>query len=322
MAKQAPAQYRDREEWLAERRTGIGGSDAAAILGLNPYKTPLEVWMQKTGEGREIEVTPAMERGIHLEPVAADLYTKKTGRRIRRQPLKRHPDHDFILGNVDRQILTGSGEGEFKVDSTGVLEIKCPGLHVFAQVKSHGLPEYMTIQLLHYLGVYGYDWGSFALFNAERWELIWFDLEADPDLIQTIIDREVEFWTQWVVPKIKPGIEPTPEDLNIPEVEGELTIRDTDEWIELAENMREARSLKDTAAELEDQAKEKIQELMHRDELHAVEVPDIARFYYKPYPGNTSWKKTAEAIAKEAGLDPDNFVVKGNRYTRFTPYFF
>jgi hypothetical protein len=60
---------------------------------------------------------------------------------------------------------------------------------------------------------------------------------------------------------------------------------------------------------------------MHREEIHAAEIPDLARFYYKMMQGNTSWKKTAEALAKEAGLDVNSFLVKGKEFKRFVSYF-
>jgi len=79
-----------RELWLQERKTGIGGSDASVVLGVNPYKTIRELWLEKTGlaQDPEKESGPIL-RGRVLEPVAADQYAQKTGRKIRRQPMRR-----------------------------------------------------------------------------------------------------------------------------------------------------------------------------------------------------------------------------------------
>jgi putative phage-type endonuclease len=309
------ASYRDKDAWLQERKTGIGGSDAAVILGVSPYRTLRDLWLEKTGQlDDKDKPTPAMIRGIHLEPVAADLYVERTGRKVRRQPMKRHPKYDWMIGNVDRQILAGGD-----VKSTGILEVKCPGLRVMSNVKAHGLPDYMVVQLTWYLAVYGYSWGSFVLFNSEQWDLIYFDLEADQQLIDTLIARGEEFWIKYVIPGIEPPSEAA-KATDIPKIEGELTTVDSDEWVRAATEFREARELKDTATELEETAKARVQELMHRDELHAAEVPGLVRFYYKPFPGNTKWKPTAEAIAREARLNVDDFIVKGDGYTKFTPY--
>jgi putative phage-type endonuclease len=311
----ATASYRDREEWLAERKTGIGGSDAAAVLGVSPYKSALDLWREKVSDESESDAaTTVMLMGNYLEPLAADLYAQETGRQMRRQPLRRHPEHDFMIGNVDRQILAGV------LRSTGVLEIKCPGLRVFAGAKAKGLPDHMTVQLMHYLAVLGYSWGSFALLCRETGEFIHFDLEADPRLIATLIEREHEFWTKYVVPRVEPPAE-TEKVTDIPHIEGEMTVVDGDDWRAAATALREARQLKDAAEELEETAKLKVQEFMHREELHAAEVPGLARFYYRPYPGSTKWKETAQAVAREAKLDVEQFIVKGEAYTRFTPYF-
>ena len=305
-----------RELWLQERKTGIGGSDASVVLGVNPYKTIRELWLEKTGlaQDPEKESGPIL-RGRMLEPVAADQYAQKTGRKIRRQPMRRHPEHHFMIGNVDRQILAVNG-----VASTGILEVKCPGLKSIAKVKAHGLPDYMTVQLMHYLAVYEYSWGSFALFNAENWDLIWFDLEADPALIATMIEREQEFWS-WVENEIEPPDTAGAKAVDIPKIEGELTIINTEDWQRMASDLRDARELKEAAEALEDTAKTQIQERMHRDELHAVEVDGLARFYYRYQAGTTKWKETAQAIAREANVNTDDYLMKGEGFTRFTPYF-
>ena len=95
-------------EWLEARQSGIGGSDAAAILGVNPFMTVQELYEDKTTEIRnDRELTGPMKRGIVLEPIAADYYVEETGRTIRKQDQKRHPDLDFMIGNVDREIIEG-----------------------------------------------------------------------------------------------------------------------------------------------------------------------------------------------------------------------
>jgi putative phage-type endonuclease len=304
----------DHIQWLKDRQKGLGGSDAGAILGVNPFSTPLDVYESKISTIRgDEEINFPMLMGNVLEPVAADLYSDETGRKVRRQPQRAHPDYPFILGNVDRQILADED------NPTGILEIKCPQIRTIANVKAHGLPDYMTIQLQHYLAVYGYSWGSFALFNQNA-GLIHFDMEADQEFITLLIEKEVEFWNNHVVPRIPPTLEDQ-EEIDIPQVEGELTVVNTPEWFELASDLQEAQSLKKSAKTLENVTKEKIKELMRREEIHAAEVEGFARFYYKMFPSGTSWKKTAEAIAKEADLDPNQFIVEGKPYTRFSAFF-
>ncbi|KKK48976.1 hypothetical protein LCGC14_3139720, partial [marine sediment metagenome] len=312
----AIASYHDKSEWLKERQTGIGGSDAAAILGLSPYRSPLDVWQEKTGPVFELEDTPAMKRGRVLEPVAAEAYVEETGCKIRRQPLRRHRELNFMISNVDRQVLAGTAG----VDSPGTLEIKCPGLKVLADVKAHGLVDYMTVQLMHYLAVTGYDWGSFALFNAENWELIHFDLEADQDFIGMMMEKEADFWNSYVVPQVSP-----PEEVDaveVPEVEGELKIMEGPDWLKAARDLQEAKELQDAAKTLADQAKDRVQELMKDISADAIELTDIGRFYYRTQDGRTSWKGTAQALAKESGLDLGTFEKVGKPFRTFRSYFY
>ncbi len=310
------APYHDKEEWLLARQDGLGGSDGSAVAGINPYRTPLEVYEEKTSELAPDEPNWRMLWGNIAESIAADLYAQKTSREIRRQPLRRNAEHDFLIANVDRQILIGGD-----VTTTGCLEIKCPGIGAFSKMKAHGLPDYAVLQLQHYLGVLGYSWGSFAVFNPEYGPPIHFDMEADQDLIEQLFEREIKFWTEHVVPRIPPPETVDHRTLDIPEIEGELTVIDGDAWRESALQLREARGLKDAATELHNSAKATLQRLMKDQGLDAVEIPDLARLYYRMSKGRVSWKGTATAIAQEADLDVANFTVEGKPFRTFKPYF-
>jgi putative phage-type endonuclease len=101
----------DRQQWLEVRRGGIGSSDAAVAVGLNPYKSQLALWMDKTG--RAIEHEDAAEDmgdprywGTLLEPYVAAAYQRKTGRRVRKvNAVLQHPTFPFMLANLDREIV-------------------------------------------------------------------------------------------------------------------------------------------------------------------------------------------------------------------------
>lgn len=300
-----------REAWLAERRTGIGGSDLGAIAGVDPYRTAADVWDEKMGYAPDLEPTPPMLRGIHLEPLAAELYAEHTGRQMRRQPMRRHSEQPWLIGNCDRQLFdSGDGRG------TGVLEIKCPGLRAFANVKHHGLPETYVIQLQHYLGVFGYSWGSFALFNAERWELIHFDVEADLELIGRLHEIGHDFWHEHVLAQRRPDIEP-PALPEVPKVEGELITREDSEWIEAVAMLREAKELSETAKELEEAAKGRIQGLMGDA---AVVEGGGARIYWREQAGS---RRLDEKLFRAAHpkIDLSQFKVPGKPTRPFRPYF-
>ena len=304
-------------EQLKERQTGFGGSDAASVLGVNPFMTPTQLYESKIYEIAEVgKPTPQQERGNVLEPIAADRYVLKTGRTIVERKQKRHPDLDFMIGNVDREIIDGEG-----VDSPGILEIKCPGFQIMAKVKAHGLEDYMMVQLQHYLAVYGYSWGAFAVFHSEHMELIDFDLEADPGFIATLMEKEDEFWNKYVVPRIPPPVDPDAKAIEIPQVEGDVITVDDWYWREAARDLQEAVELKKAAMELEKFYKGQLQGFMDDLGADAVDIPDQARLYYRTHDGRTSWKKTAEKLAQEAGLPISEFLEVGNPYRSFRSYF-
>ena len=100
----------ERDDWLEVRRTGIGSSDAAAAIGLNPYQSQLELWMQKAGKADLLpsvdpsDDTSPMFWGTLLEPIVAAHYTKRTGNKVHRvNAVLQHPEHPWMLANVDRE---------------------------------------------------------------------------------------------------------------------------------------------------------------------------------------------------------------------------
>jgi len=105
-----------REDWLQIRKQGIGSSDAAAAVGLNPYKSQLELWMEKTGRDAGLpkadpqdEESP-MYWGNVLEPIVAWHYSKRTKNKVRRiNAVLQHPDPElpWMLANIDREVIGG-----------------------------------------------------------------------------------------------------------------------------------------------------------------------------------------------------------------------
>jgi putative phage-type endonuclease len=128
-----------REDWLSVRRNGIGSSDAAAAVGLNPYKSQLALWMEKTGRDDLFapidvndESTPVYW-GTLLEPIVAAHYTKRSGNRVRRvNAVLQHPDHSWMLANLDREVVG--------VPEVQILECKTAGVQG-ARLWKDGVPE-------------------------------------------------------------------------------------------------------------------------------------------------------------------------------------
>ena len=182
-----------REDWLAVRKLGIGSSDAAAAVGLNPYKSQLELWMEKTGRDESLpkldpqdEESPAYWGNI-LEPIVAAHYTKRSGHRVRRiNAVLQHPapQLNWMLANIDREVI-GASEVQ-------ILECKTAGING-ARLWKEGVPEYVQLQVMHQLAVTGKQAADVAvLLGGQHLEI--HRIERDEPLIARLIDLERLFW--------------------------------------------------------------------------------------------------------------------------------
>lgn len=179
-----PTLNMEREEWLKHRRSGIGGSDAAAIAGLNPWKSPIEVYYDKLGELPPIKDNERMYWGRVLEDVVASEFTERTGKRTRRRnAILQHPKHGFMIANIDREIV-----GE-KIG----LECKTVGEYSKDGWKEDKVPEQYIIQCQHYMAVTGYKgWWIAALIGGNKF--VYKYIERDDVIISALIELESQFW--------------------------------------------------------------------------------------------------------------------------------
>ena len=173
-----------RTEWLEHRRCGIGGSDAAAVAGLNPWKSPVEVYYEKLGEIPPVEDNERMYWGRVLEDVVAREFSERTGKRVRRRnAILQHPKHDFMIANIDREIV-----GE-KVG----LECKTVSEYGRDDWKEDKVPEQYIIQCQHYMAVTGYKgWWIAALIGGNKFVHKYID--RDDVIISALVEIESEFW--------------------------------------------------------------------------------------------------------------------------------
>jgi putative phage-type endonuclease len=308
----------DRETWLANRNKGLGGSDTpVVILGeKHPFSNPVELWKEKRGVVNPKPATPAMLRGTMLESVAAELYMSRTGRKTRRvNKHLRHKEYDWMLGNIDREIV-----GKHPNDGAGVLEVKCPGLRVFSKCKREGCPDYYQLQIQHYLAVTGRKWGALAIFSAELWELVYFDVERDDDIIGHIYEKDSEFW-RLVVNGVQPpdyaDMTAAPE---LPAIQGDVTFAriETGEFEQAVRDYWEARTIVDEASELQKSAEGRIQNFMS---LYGAVVAEGggSRFYWKPQEGRRTLD-TAALMKFHPEIDLERFYKPGKPSRPFRPY--
>ena len=192
----------ENEQWHKDRLNGLGGSDASIVLGINPWKSRLELWNTKVN--KIIDSNPEdnliFEIGHLLEPMIAKYYSKITSRQLETRPQKVHPEYPFIMGNIDREIVKSERE------TPGILEIKTKG--AFINWENDTIPPYYISQLQHYLSVYNYKWGSFAILDLQTRTITYTDIERDDVFIENLINEEKKFW-KLVQDKTPPEIEPT-----------------------------------------------------------------------------------------------------------------
>jgi putative phage-type endonuclease len=179
----------DRSEWLEIRKRGIGSSDAAAAVGLSPYKSQLELWMEKTGRAPAKEEHQGLEDprfwGTLLEPYVAMAYQQKTERRVRKvNAVLQHPTYSFMLANIDREVVG--------CPDVQVLECKTAG-EFGSRLWKEGVPEYVQLQVQHQLAVTGKDSADVAvLLCGQKLEI--HRIQRDEEVIARLVVLESRFW--------------------------------------------------------------------------------------------------------------------------------
>lgn len=198
-----------REEWLEHRRRTIGGSDAAALLGLNRWSSPLSVYMDKKGIVPPKEDNLAMRLGREFEDVVAKLFEEQTGKKVRRKnAILYNESIPFAHANVDRLI----------VGENAVLECKTTSelnLHAF---KNGLYPDRYYVQVLHYLMVLGPEYKrAYIAVLVGNHQFLVYTVERDEEEIATLRAVEEAFYNDHLLPSIPPepiGTEPDDTALN------------------------------------------------------------------------------------------------------------
>jgi putative phage-type endonuclease len=184
-----------RDEWLELRRQGIGGSDAAAIVGLDRWRSAFDVYADKIGLKPEQPDNEAMRQGRDLEDYVASRFCEATEKKVRRRnAILQHPEHTFMTANIDRWVV-GENAG---------LECKTTSVLNRAKFSQGEFPPSYYVQCVHYMAVTG----------AERWYLAvlvlnkafhMFIIERDEAEVQALIAAEKDFWENHVLKQIPPA---------------------------------------------------------------------------------------------------------------------
>lgn len=187
-----------KEEWLRVRKTGLTGTDAACICGLNPYKSAFSVYQDKISDLIDDFDNEAMRQGRDMEEYVAKRFEEETGYRVRRaNAIFQNEEHPILLGNFDR-IIVGLPDGE-----KAGLECKTVSPYSADKWKDGAIPVHYQMQVQHYLAVSGFDcWYVAALIFGK--DFVIRKIERDDELIQSLITIEERFWNENVLKHVMP----------------------------------------------------------------------------------------------------------------------
>lgn len=182
-----------KEEWLKHRQAGIGGSDASAVAGLNPWKTAVQIYIDKKEENPKEIKNFRMDLGSRLEGLVAELFTEETGLKVRNvNGILYNNKYPFARANIDRAIV---GEKAF-------LECKTTNSYA-AKDWENGIPAHYEIQCLHYMAVTGATHCYIAALIGNQ-EFKWYKIERDQETIDYLMQIEKEFWEENILKDVIP----------------------------------------------------------------------------------------------------------------------
>lgn len=173
-----------RKEWLKARKLGLGGSDMAAVLGLSPWRSPIDVWLDKTSDTVEEKESEPMYWGNVLEEVVAQEFAKRSGFKVRNNNFTlQSEEYPYLLANIDREIV-GLDAG---------LECKTANAFKANEWDGDNVPDAYYIQCQHYMAVTGKaSWWIACLVGGNTF--YYKEIKRNDEVIQAIIDTGAAFW--------------------------------------------------------------------------------------------------------------------------------
>ena len=249
-----------RPDFLKARKTGIGGSDIAAILGVSKFKTALDVFLSKTTDQLE-EENELFYWGHALEKPIIDRFVMETGADVLRQPeTQRSTEHEFLLANADALILGENGEPQ------GILEIKTSSAYKTKEWSAddgEAIPLEYSAQVQWYMGIFDVDFAYLAVLIGGN-QYRHYRIERDKELFGMMRDRAVAFWQNHVLTGTPPAPQNTEDLLKLyPQDDGGSKEADSETlqaYNELCEIKKQIKALETKKEAAENILKEKIGE--------------------------------------------------------------
>lgn len=191
-------EMQDRKKWEAMRNIGIGGSDASTIAGLNRWKSPYQLWLEKTRqvEPEDISDNEYVYWGTVLEQLVADRFCELTGKKVRKCGMMQSLTHEFMLANVDR-LVVGENAG---------LECKTANGFKVKEWEGDNVPDSYYLQCQHYMAVTGYEkWYIACLIGGNHF--VWKEIPRNEEDITALIEAEWAFWEDNVKVGLMPDVD-------------------------------------------------------------------------------------------------------------------
>jgi len=188
----ADREKNNRQRWNAARRQGIGGSDAAAVLGLSPWRKPYALWQEKRGEvePEDISQKEPVLWGTKLEPIIAEEWAARTGKKVISRGLFRDKKYPYMLANIDRQVV--GEDAILEIKTTNRFNVEAWGKEA-EDTEDGNVPPYYYCQCMHYLAVTGAARCYLACLIGGQ-HLVLRHIDRDEDEIAAIRKAEGDFW--------------------------------------------------------------------------------------------------------------------------------
>lgn len=238
----------NHEEWKELRSHYIGGSDAAAVVGLNSFSSPYALWAEKTGKIPGFEGNLATEVGTYLEEFVAQKFAQETGKKVRKcNHSFFNSDYPWAIANIDREIV-GEDAG-LEIKTTSELNLK--------RFKGGEYPANYYCQCVHYMAITGKQRWYLAVLIGNR-DFRWFTIERDEAEIAALMAAEEEFWkcVETNTPPAVDGTEATTEAISTIYADSDNTgtadlcshVSDLKQYVELKQQIKELEAAADEMA--------------------------------------------------------------------------
>ena len=192
---------KDRTEWLKYRESGIGSSEVATIVGLNPWETPYQLWRRKVGLDAPKQENFAMKAGHYLEDAVSLFWQDETGQQVIKSSAG-----DWLIRDDERPYLQVSPDRTYWLadmphsnENKGILECKTTQM----TIDEDDIPKHWFVQVQYQLGVAGYQHGSLAWLTQGR-NFGYKDLAFVPDFFAWLVEEVDKFWVDNIQAKQEP----------------------------------------------------------------------------------------------------------------------